>query len=54
MNKEEKEFATKLLSLWKVYKKSRKAREEHNIPTGLPVFNAVNFLYWLEDELLNK
>jgi hypothetical protein len=45
------DFAKSLVNLWKIYKKSKKAREELNIPKGLPVYNAVNFLYWLEKEL---
>jgi hypothetical protein len=38
-----------LLNLWKEYKSSRWARENLNIPDGLPVFNATSFFGWLED-----
>ena len=50
----DKEFAEGLLELWEYYKSTKEGREELNIPKGLPVFNAINFFYWLEDKLNEK
>jgi len=45
--------AKMILILWKDYTKSKAGREA-NVPSGLPVFNATNFMYWLQDKYKNK
>lgn len=38
-----------ILSLWKDYMESKEGREA-DVPEGLPVFNATNFIYWLKNK----
>lgn len=47
-------MATLILRLWNEYTYSKEAREEINILNGLPVFNAVNFMYWLKNKYGKK
>lgn len=48
MNKPSKktEWGKSFVKEWREYRNSKEGREA-NVPTGLPVFNATNFAYWL-------